>query len=476
MSVVGGDPRIEISRSVLQEVFGPPAERGFAVRFWDGTLDAPEGDGRSAFTLVLQWPGALRSMLFPPTDRSVGEAYASGEIDFVGDVEAAVRIGWSRLKEVAFPGGWIRLAREFRKLPSSGASVRLGERPRAFDAPRTRRPHSRPRDRRAIVHHYDLGNVFYRLFLDRRMQYSCAYFREGDESLDEAQEAKLERICRRLGLRSGHTLLDVGCGWGGLALLAARRFGVEVTGITLSERQAAWARRAAREAGLDDRCRFEVRDYRDLEGEARFDRIVSVGMIEHVGLSRYPSYFSTLRRLLVPGGLLLNQGIVHLRRGHTRRDRLRLRIQRRWGSFFHRYIFPDSDLVPPGRTLAAAEAQGFELRTVDNLREHYAETLRRWLGRLEKRWNEAVEEVGAPTVRAWRFYMGASAGLFQHGYLGLVQTVLARPSGPIPGSCPRRSGARESRRGRRGASGSGSADRPGGRSRSPAPGAGSTGS
>lgn len=421
----GRDPALEISREVLSEVFGAPGERGFRVEYWTGAAEPAVSGSELPFTLVLEWPGALRSMLLPPTDRSVGEAYARGDIDLRGDVEAAVRLGWRALRRWSAPTAWPRLWARLRTLPARRAEGDGA--PEPFEPGSAVRPHSRDRDVRAVRFHYDVGNPFYELFLDRRMQYSCGDFGDPGRSLDDAQEAKLDAICRALRLRPGHRVLDVGCGWGGLLLFAAERYGVRGFGVTLSEEQAAYARRSAREADLGGRCRFEVRDYRELDDARPFDRVVSVGMIEHVGLAKYPSYFETVHRLLAPGGLFVNQGIVAARRGHSTLDRLRLHLQRRIGSFIHHYVFPDSDLVPVGRTLTEAERSGLEVRGVENLREHYAETLRRWVRRLESRWDEAVELVGESTCRVWRFYMGASAHLFQSGYLGCARLVLRRP-------------------------------------------------
>lgn len=421
------DPHLDTSRRVLWELMGPPEERGLRVEYWDGGSDPP---ACAPATLRLRWPGALRRMLLPPTDLSVGEAYVRGDVDFDGDVEAAVRAGWERLEALDGPLARARLLRLLRRLPQRPA--RPAEGSRGPNGSRGSRRPARPldrreRDARAVRAHYDVGNDFFRLFLDEAMQYSCAYFPRADTGLDEAQEAKLDLICRKLRLEPGERFLDVGCGWGGLVLHAAREYGVEAVGITLSRPQAERARDEAARQGLSERVRIEVLDYRDLPRERPFDKAASVGMIEHVGLGRYPAYFGSVRDVLRPGGLFLNHGIVHLRRGHAGRDRLRLRLERR-RSFIHRHIFPSSDLVPLGRTLTAAERAGLEVRDVESLREHYARTLRHWVERLETRWAEALEAVGEPTARAWRFYMGASAHLFASGFVGIAQSLLARPA------------------------------------------------
>jgi cyclopropane-fatty-acyl-phospholipid synthase len=420
------------SRAALERIFGPPSGRSFRTAYWDGTTDEPGNGASPDFTLRLTWPGALRRAFLPPTDLSVGEALVRGDLEVEGDLEAAIRAGAAGLRGLkGSPRALVPLVADLARLPARPS----GDEPSA-EADGTyvrarfhsRLPsHTRRRDSLAVRFHYDLGNDFYRLFLDRRMQYSSAYFADPAMELEEAQEAKLDLICRKLRLQRDERFLDVGCGWGGLLVHAAERYGVRAMGITLSPVQAAWAREVAARAGLGDRCRIEVMDYRELPVGARFDKIASVGMIEHVGLGRYPRYFGGLFRLLRPGGLLMNQGIVALTGGHTRLDRLRLKIGRRWGSFIHRHIFPDSDLVPLGRTLAAAEAVGFETRSVESLRKHYARTLRCWVGRLEDHWDQAVAAAGVATCRAWRFYMAASAHLFSAGEIGVVQCLLARP-------------------------------------------------
>ncbi len=396
---------------VLTRLLGEP--RDFAVRLWDGTTLGPAAAPR--FTLILTHPGALRRMFLPPTDRSIGEAFLRGDFEVEGDLEAAIA---AAVRAIAAPRSWWEwgaLAADALTLPHG----RSGSEP----PPRARlrgRVHSLARDRAAVRYHYDVGNDFYALWLDRRMVYSCAYFPTGAEELDAAQEAKLEHICRKLRLRPGDSLLDIGCGWGGLVLYAAERYGARALGVTLSEPQARWARERISAAGLADRCRVEVRDYREIT-EGRFDRIVSVGMFEHVGRSRLAEYFRAAWRLLRPGGFFLNHGIA----GNPTPPVWR-RLGRR-ASFVNAYVFPDGDLLPIGETLSSAQAAGFEVRDLEGLREHYARTLRLWVQRLEARGEEALALVGEGKYRTWRLFMAGCADAFAAGRISVFQALLAKP-------------------------------------------------
>jgi cyclopropane-fatty-acyl-phospholipid synthase len=288
--------------------------------------------------------------------------------------------------------------------------------------------HSTRRDREAVRFHYNVGNAFYGLWLDAKMVYSCAYFARETDDLDQAQESKLEHICRKLRLTPGERLLDIGCGWGGLIMHAARRYGVFALGITLSDAQAETARERIAAAGLGDRCHVELRDYRQLAREPRFDKISSVGMVEHVGAQRLDDYFASAWGALRPGGLFLNHGIVSIAasRPESRWSRVAGRVWKR-GAFIDRYVFPDGELVPAATVIASAEKAGFELRDVESLREHYVQTLRHWVHRLESRHDEAIALVGEPTYRVWRLYMSASAYGFRTGRIGIIQSLLAKP-------------------------------------------------
>jgi cyclopropane-fatty-acyl-phospholipid synthase len=305
------------------------------------------------------------------------------------------------------------------------------------------KPHSRERDKAAIQYHYDVGNEFYGLWLDRNRQYSCGYFARRGDDLHTAQERKMEHICRKLRLKPGERLLDIGCGWGGLVLYAAQHYGVSALGVTLSENQVAYANQQIARAGLADRVRVALQDYRDV-AEGSLDKIVSVGMFEHVGRSHLPEYFAGAYRLLKPGGLFLNHGIsssvpkvgaatarqgVSMWRATT--PLLQAFVQR-WivgaGSFVQHYVFPDGELVTVSEANLVAEGAGFEVRDVENLREHYALTLRHWVDRLEAHRDEAIRLAGEVAYRTWRLFMAVSAYQFEAGAISVNQSLLARPA------------------------------------------------
>ncbi|HEY8993706.1 MAG TPA: cyclopropane-fatty-acyl-phospholipid synthase family protein, partial [Lacunisphaera sp.] len=284
----------------------------------------------------------------------------------------------------------------------------------ALDGP----PHSPERDRQAVSFHYDVSNDFYRLWLDSQMVYSCAYFTDERNDLDRAQIDKFDHLCRKLRLRPGQQLLDIGCGWGGLAIHAARHYHVQVTGVTLSTEQATLAAERVRDAGASGRVKIELRDYRDVRPPTGgFDAIVSVGMAEHVGREHLPEYFRTAATLLRPGGVFLNHAISEGRRA----DRFR------GPSFVDAYVFPDSDIPPLPVVTAAAASADLEVRDVENLREHYTLTLRHWIRRLEAAHEAALAFVDERTYRIWRLYMAGSAHGFAHGDLAIYQTLLVKP-------------------------------------------------
>jgi cyclopropane-fatty-acyl-phospholipid synthase len=413
-------------RAVLSALFGEPRQRTFDVRFWDGTVDRGANPS-PPFTLVLNRPAALRRMLLPPNELSIVESYLAGDVDIEGSMEAASNLGEAIGGRLRTPVAIAKLVKMVIGLPGQAeddlADTRFPEHARKL-GPR----HTPVRDAAAIQFHYDVGNSFYKLWLDKRMVYSCAYFHSPDDTLEDAQKAKLDLICRKLRLKPGERLLDIGCGWGGLIMHAAEHYGVDATGITLSENQASLAQERIQQAGLSDRCRIAIRDYRTLaEGDA-YDKISSIGMVEHVGLSHLPVYFASAYRALKPGGLFLNHGIVSL--GEARPRSVGEKIFRKFwraDAFIDKYVFPDGKLTATSDAIAAAEGAGFEVRDVESLREHYAMTLRHWVKSLEEKTQDATALVGPHTFRVWRLYMAASANAFTTAAINVLQTLLAKP-------------------------------------------------
>lgn len=431
-----GAPYLDVARQAATLIFGPVRERRHAVRYWTGMVE-PAGaielsrEPGPPFTLVLASAGALRRMLLPPTELTLAEAFIRGDVDIEGDVEAAARLPGEIAERLRSPGHLARLVTLLLRLPRDAHHATPGdERPGASRVAKRLggRRHSRERDAAAVRRHYDVGNDFYALWLDAERVYSCGYFPDGTDDIHIAQRAKLDLICRKLRLEPGERLLDIGCGWGGLLRHAVRHYGVRALGITLSRTQADYARDRAEAEGLAERCRVDVRDYRDLDGEPAFDKVVSVGMFEHVGRSRLAEYFHAALRHTRPGGLFLNHGIVNLAEARAPDSQGRARrLWRRGGTFINRYVFPDGELVPLASALAAAEGAGFETRDVENLREHYVLTLRHWVRRLEASHAEAVRLAGERLYRIWRLYLAASAHAFDSGQIGIAQMLFARP-------------------------------------------------
>jgi cyclopropane-fatty-acyl-phospholipid synthase len=399
-----------ITTRVLEDLTSGFGRHDFAVRLWDGTTWGDNATPR--FTLVLKHPGALRNMFTSPSELMVGEAFIYNDFDIEGNVEAAFDLADHLLAREWGIGEELRVGSLLRKLPDGIPVAEHGHSAVALGGGL----HSKQRDRKAVTYHYDVSSDFYALWLGRRMVYSCGYFKSTGDDLDTAQEQKLDYICRKLRLRRGDRLLDLGCGWGSLMEFAVTHYGVQAFGVTLSAPQAELARERFRLAGIADRCRVEVSDYRDLETSQRYDKIVSVGMFEHVGEALLPKYFGQVWALLRPGGVFLNHGIA-----------ASATFQRKGPSFVDKYVFPDGELVPLNTTLRTAEAQGFEVRDLESLREHYALTLRHWVRRLEAKADEARKIAGDVTYRIWRLYMSGSAHAFQTGRLKVYQTLLSKP-------------------------------------------------
>lgn len=367
------------------------SNKHFAARLWDGSEmhcgDPPD------FTLVFPDQDAFMDLMRAQDPGRFAEAYVEGRFDVEGDMEAVLDLA-----------AFLRRAHQ-------------DDTPAPSSPPATPAPHHTPaEDAENVRAHYDLSNDFFRLFLDDKMVYSSAYFARPEESVELAQDRKLDLICRKLGLSPGDRLLDVGCGWGALTIFAARNYGVQALGITLSREQAGEARRRAAAAGLDKSVTIEERDYRNLAGES-FDKIASVGMIEHVGIDHYAEYFTALYRALRPGGLLMNQGITSTR----------MPVHRTGGDFIRRYVFPGSELGDLSTTLARAEDAGFEILDVQSLRRHYALTLRQWARRFAAKRAEARRLVPERVVRTWELYLPGCAQVFEEGIVSTYQIVAAKP-------------------------------------------------
>jgi cyclopropane-fatty-acyl-phospholipid synthase len=404
------------ARAALAEIAdGALSQAPVALRFWDGSVLAPGSAAGDVPTLAVRDRRAFAHLLYAPGELGLARAYVDGSLVAEGDLERllalrrplrAVALGVRDRARLAL--GTLRVAGPAALRPPPVPSI---------EAPSDRR-HSPATDRRAVRHHYDVSNDFYRLVLGPSLVYSCAYFTDPSESLEDAQERKLDVICRKLALHPGERFLDIGCGWGSLVLHAAEHYGVRATGITLSEPQAALARERAAERGLGDRVEIRVADYREL-GERRFDKISSVGMYEHVGHAELDHYIHTVHGLLRPGGLLLNHGISPL---HDDPPDPR--------SFIARYIFPDGELQPLARVIGSLQRRALEVRDVESLREHYVITLRRWVENLRAARNRAIGLVGAERARAWELYMAGSAGAFEAGEISVFQVLATRRDGP----------------------------------------------
>ncbi len=376
----------------------------FSIRLWDGWEWTSSQARKPACTIVLNTPKALESLVARPNEITLGEAFIHREVDIEGDIFSVFAVAEHILSQ----------PRTLRKRLSE-SSVRA-----FFDLRHWLRHgfrHSLERDSSSISYHYDQPVEFFHPWLGDSLAYSCAYFREPCDSLDSAQEQKLALTLRKLRLQPRERFLDIGCGWGSLILRAARDRHANAHGITLSAKQADVARRRIEKSGLGHRCAVELRDYRDLRrAPESYDKIASVGMFEHVGLRNLPQYFSVVRDVLRPGGVFLNHGIA---RSHS--------SPARKASFIDRYVFPDGELVTLSQALEAAESVGFEVRDVENLREHYELTLRNWVRGLERSSGELLGQVSDVVYRIWLLYLAGSAAAFARGDIAVYQVLLSRP-------------------------------------------------
>lgn len=402
-------------RPLLESLVGGRSD--LAVEFWDGSRHGPAD---SDATFVVRRPDALRRLLTSPDELGLGRAYVAGDLDLEGDLWTALELGdgWEPRFSPREIAHLVRAARRlgilrFERLEPPPEEIRL----------RGRR-HSKARDATAVAHHYDVSNEFYEIVLGPTMTYSCAYFSSPDQPLEEAQRDKHELVCRKLRLRPGERVLDVGCGWGSFLLHAAREHGVRGVGVTLSERQAELAEKRIADAGLADRVEIRLQDERDVD-DGPYDAVASIGMFEHVGEARLAEYFSHLHELLRPRGRLLNHAIS--RPAGDGGARLRARFASR--SFVDRYVFPDGELHEVGAVISGMQEQGFEARDMESLREHYALTLRNWLANIEAREGAALEHASEGRYRVWRLYMAASARSFEVGNTQVHQVLAVKSEG-----------------------------------------------
>ncbi|MER5214644.1 cyclopropane-fatty-acyl-phospholipid synthase family protein [Streptomyces sp. NPDC002838] len=408
-------------KSLVEQLLGTPLP--VRIRAWDGSQAGPPG----APTLVVRNRRAVRRLLWKPGELGLARAWVAGDLDIEGDLYAALDLMaglvWERGEDA-------RTLTQALRDPEVRAAARglfaLAGPPLPPAPPReeVRRPrrhlHTKRSDKRAISHHYDVGNDFYEIVLGPSMVYSCAYWPAPESeggTLETAQRDKLELISRKLDLKPGRRLLDVGCGWGSMAIHAAREHGVRVVGITLSQEQAAYARKRVADEGLTDRVEIRVQDYRDVT-DGPYDAISSIGMAEHVGADRYLEYATDLHHLLKPGGRLLNHQIAR----RPERDESAYQVD----EFIDAYVFPDGELAPVGTTVTQLERAGFEVRDVESIREHYALTLRRWVANLEADWARAVRLTSPGRARVWRLYMAASALAFERSRIGVNQVLAIR--------------------------------------------------
>ncbi|MET8024570.1 cyclopropane-fatty-acyl-phospholipid synthase family protein [Streptomyces avermitilis] len=404
-------------KSLLDQLLGAPLP--LRIHAWDGSEAGPPG----APALVVRNRRALRRLLWKPGELGLARAWVAGDVTVRGDLYAVLDqiagLVWER-------GDDARTLIEALRDPDVRAAVSglvrmagppLPPAPPREEVRRRGHLHTKRSDRRAISHHYDVGNDFYEIVLGPSMVYSCAYWATPDGTLEDAQRDKLELVCRKLGLTPGQRLLDVGCGWGSMAMHAAREHGVSVVGITLSQEQATYARKRVADEGLTDRVEIRVQDYRDVT-DGPYDAVSSIGMAEHVGAEQYLEYARDLYALLKPGGRLLNHQIAR----RPQHDESTYSVD----EFIDAYVFPDGELAPVGGTVTQLERAGFEVRDVESLREHYALTLRRWVANLEAQWVRGVRLTSPGRARVWRLYMAASALAFEHNRIGVNQVLAVR--------------------------------------------------
>ncbi len=406
----GNSPSMDVHRAI--DLLLSNRQVNVCIQLWDGTT--AHGKSDAPCKLLVKEPEVVRELLLHPNLFRLAEAYLHGSLDVEGDFEALFELGACLGKPALSLHTRLTLLRIAWSLPGRPISARKimlrhGNR-------------SRENSRETIAHHYDLGNDFYRLWLDPEMVYSCAYFSTDQQSLEDAQRDKLDYLCRKLRLQPGQKMLDIGCGWGALALWAATHYGVKVHAITLSKEQYRYARQKIKDEGMERDINIELLDYRELCGKSVYDRVVSVGMFEHIGIRNFPRYFGMVNRVLKPSGLFLNHGIT------SDEDWKRSPCT----DFINHYIFPDGELARISTVSKAMEDAGFELLDVESLRPHYTLTLRHWVHNLEARKYEAIHSCGDATYRLWRLYMAGCAFNFNRGGIGIHQVLAGQQGNPQP--------------------------------------------
>jgi len=421
-SFFSADSQLKSIQSMLESV-AEPLDLNVSVRLWNGEVVplGPKADGR--FIISLSGPGVIGSLLRRPTLEMLVRLYATGHIDFEGgdliEFSEALKTRQSnrqRLKQIS------KLMLAKRTLPFLFAKTKVADLKQGFRDDMVGRDESKRKNTDYIQFHYDVGNEFYKLFLGKEMMYTCAYFKDWSNSLDQAQHDKLDMICRKLRLQPGDRMLDIGCGWGGLICHAAQHFGVKSHGITLSQQQYEFAKSKIQSLGLSDRVSVEICDYANHEGT--YDKISSIGMSEHIGVANYPRYFSKINSLLRDRGLVLNHAIARSSKS-SKRLSARIRPERR---FLLKYIFPGSELIPVGMTTDVMEQTGFEVHDVESWRDHYAITARYWCKNLSANKERAIELVGSERYRLWVAYLAGASGGFAAGSIKIYQVLATKKS------------------------------------------------
>ncbi|MEU8357335.1 cyclopropane-fatty-acyl-phospholipid synthase family protein [Nonomuraea sp. NPDC048882] len=394
--------------TIFEKIVGREANIAFTA--YDGSKAGPDG---ADLAIEVKSPIAVAYLAHAPGELGLARAYVSGHLDVQGDLYALLDRMWNITTNDLTTSEKLAAVRALGVKPllmrvppppqemRQSALARLGSR------------HAKQRDAEAIHHHYDVSNRFYRWVLGPSMAYTCACYPGEDATLEEAQFAKFDLVARKLGLEPGMRLLDVGCGWGGMVMHAAQHYGVKALGVTLSRQQAEWAQKAIADAGLQDLAEVRFMDYRDVK-ETGFDAVSSIGLTEHIGKDNLPSYFDFLYGKLKTGGRLLNHCITR----PTGKEKTFNK-----GGFINRYVFPDGELESVGWLIRQMEDLGFEIRHEENLREHYAKTLRHWCDNLDANWDDAVQEVGLGTARVWALYMAGCIVGFERNKVQLHQVL-----------------------------------------------------